>query len=87
MLSVRPLLAQVPGSSYLPRKGFSMTISVKLPVDAERRLAEAAKRLNVPVHDLAAAALRDLLAQPAPDFEAAAERVLKKNRALYDRLA
>ncbi len=64
-----------------------MTISVQLPDDAERRLAEAAKRLNVPIHDLAAAAVRDLLTQPPPDFEAAAARVLAKNRELYRRLA
>ncbi len=64
-----------------------MTISLQLPDDAERRLAEAAKRLNVPVQDLAAAAVRDLLTQPAPDFEAAAARVLDKNRELYRRLA
>lgn len=64
-----------------------MTISLQLPDDAERRLAEAAKRLNVPVQDLAAAAVRDLLTQPALDFEAAAARVLDKNRELYRRLA
>ena len=64
-----------------------MTISLHLPDDAERRLSEIAQRLNVPVHDLAAAAVRDLLMQPAPDFEAAAVRVLKKNHELYRRLA
>jgi hypothetical protein len=64
-----------------------MTISLKLPADAERRLTETAQRLQVPVQDLAAAAVRDLLTQPAPDFEAAAARVLAKNRELYRRLA
>jgi predicted transcriptional regulator len=64
-----------------------MTISLQLPDEAERRLAETAKRLNVPIHELAAAAVRDLLTQPAPDFEAAAARVLAKNRELYRRLA
>lgn len=64
-----------------------MTISVQLPDDAERRLAEVASRLNVPAHELAAAAVRDLLTQPAPDFEAAATRVLQKNHELYRRLA
>jgi hypothetical protein len=64
-----------------------MTISLQLPADAERRLAEAATRLNVPVQDLAAAAIRDLLTQPAADFDAAASRVLEKNRELYRRLA
>jgi hypothetical protein len=64
-----------------------MTISLQLPADAERRLAEAATRLNVPVQDLAAAAIRDLLTQTAADFDAAASRVLEKNRELYRRLA
>ena len=64
-----------------------MTISLQLPADAERRLAEAATPLNAPVQDLAAAAIRDLLTQPAADFEAAASRVLEKNRELYRRLA
>lgn len=64
-----------------------MTISLKLPDDAERRLVEAAKRLNVPAQELAAAAVRDLLLQADPDFDAAAQRVLAKNRELYRRLA
>jgi predicted transcriptional regulator len=64
-----------------------MAISLRLPDDAERRLKEAAKRLNVPVADLAAAAVRDLLTQPAADFDAAAQRVIDKNEDLYRRLA
>lgn len=64
-----------------------MTISIKLPEDAERRLAEAAKRLNVRIEDLAAAAVRDLVEPSGEDFETAAQRVLEKNRDLYRRLA
>jgi hypothetical protein len=64
-----------------------MPISLNLPPEAERRLAEVAKRLNVPLNDLASAAVRDLVAQPAQDFEAVAKRVLDKNRELYRRLA
>lgn len=64
-----------------------MTLSIQLPDDAERRLREAAKRLNVPVDQLAAAAVRDFVTQPAADFEQAASRVLDKNRELYRRLA
>jgi len=64
-----------------------MTISLDLTGDAERQLAEAAKRLNVPIRDLAAAAVRDLLARPAEDFEQAAHYVLSKHEALYRRLA
>jgi len=64
-----------------------MTISLQLPDDAERRLTEAAKRLHVAPQELAAAAVRDLLARPAPEFEEAARRVLAKNTELYRRLA
>ena len=64
-----------------------MTISIKLPEDAERRLAEAAKRLNVRIEDLASAAVRDLVEPSGEDFETAAQRVLEKNRDLYRRLA
>lgn len=64
-----------------------MTISIKLPEDAERRLAETAKRLNVRIEDLAAAVVLDLVALPGEDFEADTQRVLKKNRDLYRRLA
>ena len=76
-------MASVHGLPYLSL----MTLSLNLPSDTERRLADIAKRLNVPVTDLAAAAVRDLLAQPAEDFEAVARRVLDKNRELYRRLA
>lgn len=64
-----------------------MTLSLNLSADAERRLAEAAKRLSVPLNDLAAAALQELLTQPAEDFERVAQRLLEKNRDLYRRLA
>jgi predicted transcriptional regulator len=64
-----------------------MTISIKLPEDTERRLSETARRLNVRVEDLAAAAVRDLVAPLDEDFKMAAQRVLEKNRDLYRRLA
>lgn len=64
-----------------------MTLSIQLPDDAERRLREVAQRLNVSVDQLAAAAVRDFVTQPAADFEQAATRVLDKNRELYRRLA
>ena len=64
-----------------------MAISLRLPDDAERRLEETAARLNVPVADLAAAAIRDLVARPAEDFEDAARRVMEKNEELYRRLS
>jgi hypothetical protein len=50
-------------------------------------LAEAAAGLQGSEADLAAAAVRDLIAQPADDFDAAAQRVLGKNAELVRRLA
>ena len=64
-----------------------MRLSVELTPALEAQLAAVAARLNVSAEDLAAAALRDLLAQREADFAAAADRVLAKNRELYRRLA
>ena len=64
-----------------------MRLSVDLPPALEAQLAAVAARLNVSAEDLAAAALRDLLTAREADFEAAADRVLVKNRELYRRLA
>lgn len=64
-----------------------MPLSIDLTDDTAKRLADEAERLNVPVAQLAAAAVRDLLAQPAADFDQVAVRVLEKNRELYRRLA
>ena len=64
-----------------------MPLSIDLTDDTAKRLAAEAERLNVPVAQLAAAAVRDLLAQPAADFDQVAAKVLEKNRELYRRLA
>ena len=64
-----------------------MRLSVELTGALEAQLAAVAARLNVSPEALAAAALRDLLATPEPDFQEAASRVLEKNRELYRGLA
>jgi hypothetical protein len=64
-----------------------MKISVELTESQRAALAATAERLNVAPDDLAAAAVRDLLANPGEDFTRAADRVLEKNRELYRRLA
>lgn len=64
-----------------------MKISVELTDEQRRRLDETARRLNVPLEELASAAVRDLLSQGEADFERVAARVLEKNRDLYRRLA
>ena len=61
-------------------------ITVELSGPQEGHLLEVARRLNVAVEDLAAAAVRDLLAQPDAAFQQALQRVLEKNRELYERL-
>ncbi|MBP6670910.1 MAG: hypothetical protein KA180_15760 [Gemmatimonadales bacterium] len=63
-----------------------MKISLDLTEPQGRALTEAAQRLHVRPEDLAAAAVRDLVAQSA-EFDAAAARVLEKNSELYRRLA
>ena len=65
----------------------AMAFAIQLSDEQTRALAETARRLNVPQEDLAAAAIRDLLNRPSPDFEAIAARVLSKNGELYRRLA
>lgn len=64
-----------------------MTISVTFDDAQSARLEERARELGVDVQELAKAAVNDLLARPADDFSRAADRVLKKNRELYDRLS
>ena len=64
-----------------------MALAIDLNDQQAQALAEAAHRLQVSEAELAAAAVRDLIAQPAADFDAAAQRVLAKNAELYRRLA
>ena len=64
-----------------------MRVSLEIPPGVEEELTRAAERLKVTVDELAAAAVRDLIARPDDDFERAATRVLNKNRELYRRLA
>lgn len=64
-----------------------MAIAIELSDQQAEALREAATRLQVPEAELAAAAVRDLLAQQSADFEAAAQRVLEKNQELYRSLA
>lgn len=64
-----------------------MPISVELSPEQEAALLESAKRLKVDPEALAGAAIRDFLVQQDTDFQAAADRVLRKNKELYRRLA
>jgi hypothetical protein len=64
-----------------------MKLSLDLsPAQADRLRLEAG-RLRLSPEDLARAVIVGLLASPADEFNAAVERVLKKNEDLYGRLA
>lgn len=64
-----------------------MSISLNLDGEQSRRLEARARELCVDPRELAKAAVNDLLAHPADDFERAARHVLDKNRELYRRLS
>ena len=64
-----------------------MKLAFELPPAQADRLQKEADRLGVAPDELARAALTDLLATHDPEFEAAARRVLDRNRELYQRLA
>ena len=63
-----------------------MSISLNLDDEQSARLEERARELGVDARELALAAVNDLLARPAEDFDRAAKFVLEKNQELYRRL-
>jgi len=64
-----------------------MKLTIDLSLAQANRLRLAAERLGIAPEDLARAAIADLLVAPDDDFQAASERVLRKNEELYRRLA
>ncbi len=64
-----------------------MVLPVELTEAQLESLRMRAKALGISPEQLAAAAVADLVAKPAADFEQAAARVLSKNAELYRRLA
>jgi hypothetical protein len=64
-----------------------MKLSFDLSDPQGQALTDVARRLQVAPEELAAAAVRDLIALPDPEFEAIAERILTQNAELYRRLA
>jgi hypothetical protein len=64
-----------------------MNVAFELPDAQAEKLRREAERLGVSPADLARAALADLLADPDEAFQAATDRVLRKNEELYRRLA
>jgi hypothetical protein len=59
-----------------------MKLSVEIPEERAAKLQDTAKRLGVGVEQLAVAAIADLTSRQSADFEAAAARILQKNREL-----
>ena len=64
-----------------------MKLTIDLSPAQAERLRREAERLGLAPEDLAKAAVMDLLGTRDEDFEAAAKRVLQKNKELYRRLA
>ena len=64
-----------------------MVLPVELTEAQIESLRQRAKALGISPEQLAAAAVADLVAQPAEDFASAAARVMSKNAELYRRLA
>ena len=63
-----------------------MNIAVDLSDEQERRLAEIASRLNIPAESLAGAAIRELVDTGDGELEQVMDRLIQKNRELYERL-
>jgi antitoxin FitA len=64
-----------------------MELPVELTDSQMETLRARAKSLGISTEQLASAAVADLVAQPAADFERAASQILSKNAELYRKLA
>ena len=62
-------------------------ITVQLDDTKADLLREKAKRFGLSPNQFVSASIEDLLAQPEPEFDIAAQKVLSKNKELYKRLA
>jgi hypothetical protein len=52
-----------------------------------RRQALKPQKVSLSPDQFVAASIEDLLAQPEPEFQAAVQKVLSRNKELYERLA
>lgn len=62
-------------------------ITVEIEDSKVALLRKKAEKFGLLPNQLVTASLEDLIAQPEPEFEAAMNRVLSKNKELYGRLA
>jgi len=60
------------------------TLTIQIDDGKVEALREKAARLGVAPEQLITASVDDLIAQPDQDFDEAAERVLSKNKELYN---
>lgn len=82
MTSTVPRLGR--GTRRPPR--YTPSVELELSSSVIEQLTERTKTLGIRPEELARAAVADLVARPAEEFEEAAEYVLKKNAELYRRL-
>ena len=64
-----------------------MTITIPLPDEQLEKLNELASRFDLSPEEIALLSVEDMLSQPDEAFQRTLERVLEKNKALYQRLA
>jgi len=62
-------------------------ITVQLDDTKANLLREKAEKFGLSPNQFVTASIEDLLAQPEPEFEIAVQKVLSKNKELYQRLA
>jgi hypothetical protein len=62
-------------------------ITVELDENKADILKTKAKKFGLLPEQFVTASIEDLISQPDPDFEAAIQKVLSKNQALYQRLS
>jgi hypothetical protein len=62
-------------------------ITVQLDDTKANLLREKAEKFGLSPNQFVVASIEDLLAQPEPEFDIAAQKVLAKNKELYKRLA
>ncbi len=72
---------------YLQVEVDMTTITITLPDERLQELKETASKLKVSPEELVRVSIEDLLTRPADAFQRAVDYVLKKNAALYERLA
>ena len=62
-------------------------ITIQIEDNKAQALREKAKRYGLDPEQFLAASVENLIGQPDSDFEEAAQRVLSKNKDLYERLS